>query len=209
MHEALVLTPPASMIPSSLLPPLQRDTPQFGDHFSLFTAFNSLPHVAQKGNAEHATLQTSEKEKKRRLFHLIAWLSLGATGCSRGRGRKHSVGITLSLRDGEMLSQHALEIFTARKQENRNEEYTIRSISYMDGCKQREKQRCTERRGKLRTLVCFLAAVTVSDWCQQSEPDGSHHHRAMSLKREGERKIKSGMWNREALPNRGEWMVSL
>ncbi|KAF3848645.1 hypothetical protein F7725_015142 [Dissostichus mawsoni] len=28
-----------------------------------------------------------------------------------------------------------------------------------------------------------------------------HHHRAMSLKREGERKIKSGMWNREALPN--------
>lgn len=48
---------------------------------------------------------------------------------------------------------------------------------------------------------CCLAIMTEPRPCQYWEPDGAHHGGAMSLKWGGERKIKSGMWNREALPN--------
>lgn len=48
---------------------------------------------------------------------------------------------------------------------------------------------------------CFLAIITEANSCQQRAPDGTHQHCVVSLRRGGERKIKSGMWNRDAVPN--------
>lgn len=60
-------------------------------------------------------------------------------------------------------------------------------------------ERHTKKNRRAKTLV--HAANHIPNLCQQWVPDGAHHHCAMSLKQGGERKIKSGMWNREALPN--------
>lgn len=71
------------------------------------------------------------------------------------------------------------------------------------GVKQREREREThqEKGESENPCSCCLAIITEPNLCQQWVPDGAHHRCAMSLKRGGERKIKSGMWNREALPN--------
>ena len=69
------------------------------------------------------------------------------------------------------------------------------------GVKRRPGQTHRGMRESENPCSCCLAAITEPNSCQQWEPDGASHHFALSLKQRGERKTKSGIWKREALPD--------
>lgn len=80
--------------------------------------------------------------------------------------------------------------------------FVWRNDRYRAGCETDTRTHThQEERESENPCSCCLAIITEPKLCQQWVPDGAHHRRAMSLKQGGERKIKSGMWNREALPN--------